>query len=311
MRDVFTLSVLAAICFGSSCTSSPRVPAAAGDVHHTRSGPQVPLEPELVQPGLISTDGEETFPAIDPVDGSLWFSMYEGESWNRQTIMRAPREGSGWGAPVAVFPEGDEWRGRAPRFSPDGKRLYFTSNRSVAAGGERADMNIWVLERSGAGWSEPRVLPEPVNSDKSDIHVVETANGDLYLASRRMGSMGESDIYRIPRNGDEWGPAEHLAAPLNDERSQPDLLVAPDGSWMILVVTDHPQGLGADDLFLVRQVGGRWGAPEHLPAPINSAEYEYGPTLSPDGATLYFTSQRRGSADVYRIPLSALGIDRR
>jgi hypothetical protein len=35
-------------------------------------GQQV-AHPELVQPGVISTARHETFPAIDPVDGSLWF----------------------------------------------------------------------------------------------------------------------------------------------------------------------------------------------------------------------------------------------
>ena len=41
---------------------------------------------------------------------------------------------------------------------------------------------------------------------------------------------------------------------------------------------------------------------------MNSKEYEYGPSLSPDGRTLYFTSHRRGSADVYRVSVSALGL---
>lgn len=36
---------------------------------------------------------------------------------------------------------------------------------------------------------------------------------------------------------------------------------------------------------------------------INSAEYEYGPTISADGEYLYLTSHRGGSADVYRVGL--------
>jgi Tol biopolymer transport system component len=50
--------------------------------------------PEPVQPGVISTARHETFPAIDPVDGSLWFG---------------------------------------PTVSPDGEWLYFTSHRSGSA----------------------------------------------------------------------------------------------------------------------------------------------------------------------------------
>jgi len=266
-------------------------------------------EPELVQPGVVSTEGEENFPAIDPVDGSLWFSTYAGENFVEQTVMRAPRAGSGWGAPArVVYPEADQLRGRAPRFSRDGRVLYLTSLRP-APGATRREPNVWRLDRAGHGWSTPRLMPAPVNSEVSDIHPVETDAGDLYLMSRRAGTLGLGDVFRIPRRGDGWGDAEHLPAPVNDRHNQTDLLVAPDGSWIVLVVTDHPRGLGGDDLFVTRLVDGRWSEPEHLPAPINSPSYEYGPTLSPDGRTLYFNSARRGSADIYRIPLAALGLE--
>ena len=81
--------------------------------------------------------------------------------------------------------------------------------------------------------------------------------------------------------------------------------MSPDGRWMILVVTEHPQGLGGDDLFLSEFKNGVWSALRHLPAPINSAEYEYGPSVSPDGKWLYFTSHRSGgNGDVYRVEMA-------
>ena len=114
--------------------------------------------------------------------------------------------------------------------------------------------------------------------------------------------MGRSNIYRIGADG----AVTHLAAPINDERSQPDLWVAPDESWMILVITDHPQGLGGDDLFVSVRRNGVWSSPVNAGAPLNSAEYEYGPTVSPDGRWLYYTTHRGGSADVVRVPISTL-----
>jgi hypothetical protein len=165
-------------------------------------------------------------------------------------------------------------------------------------------MNIWMVERQSGGWGEPRLLPPPVNLPGSQtMHSADTRNA-LYLASTRDGTMGRSDIFRIPRSAGEGSEAEHLPAPVNDTLSQPDLLVSPDETWMILVVTDRPGGLGGDDLFLLRRTGTRWSSPVHLPAPINTAEYEYGPSLSPDGEWLYYTSHRGGSADVYRVPLT-------
>ena len=266
--------------------------------------------PEVVQQGVISTDKNETFPAIDPTDGSLWFSVYT-DNFDRQVIMRAARAQSGWEAPAVVSFSGKAWGDRAPRFSPDGRRLYISSNRPTTAGGTAGTFHLWVLERTGREWGEPRLLPSPVNSTAADRHSSETRAGDLYFSSTRSGGSGRSDIYRAKRSGTGWSPVEHLPAPINDQMSQPDLLVAPDGRWMLLVITDHPQGLGGDDLFLSRFENGSWSAPKHLPAPINSSEYEYGPSLSRDGQTLYFTSHRRGSADVYRVSVSALGIGAR
>jgi hypothetical protein len=165
-------------------------------------------------------------------------------------------------------------------------------------------MNIWMVERHPGGWSEPRLLPPPVNlPGKRAMHSADTRNA-LYLASTRDGGMGRSDIFRIPRTAGGWADAQPLAAPVNDTLSQPDLLVSPDETWMILVVTDRPGGLGGDDLFLLRRTGSTWSSPVHLRAPINTAEYEYGVSLSPDGEWLYYTSHRGGSADVYRIPLT-------
>jgi Tol biopolymer transport system component len=53
-------------------------------------------------------------------------------------------------------------------------------------------------------------------------------------------------------------------------------------------------------------VNGAWTTPVHLPAPINGPGYEYGPSVSPDGRTLYYNSERGGSVGIYRIPVSAL-----
>ena len=82
---------------------------------------EVPSMVEVVAPGVISTERNETFPAEDPKHGSLWFSVYD-ESFGAQTIMFARPTESGWAA-HEVAPFSGEWNDRAPRFSPDGATL--------------------------------------------------------------------------------------------------------------------------------------------------------------------------------------------
>ncbi len=256
---------------------------------------------ELVGEGTISTDRNQTFPAQDPTDGSLWFSVYEN-SFSAQTIMFAEQTESGWSDP-RVAPFSGDWGDRAPRFSPDGSApaLYFTSNRPRLAGDDAADMNIWRVARLDGRWGTPELVESAVNSDGADIHASVTNNA-IWVASNRDGGSGRSDIYRVASDGS----IAHLPENINDELSQPDLYVSPDESWMILVITDHPEGYGGDDLYLSRFDGTAWSIPQNLGPEINSAEYEYGPTVSADGAYLYFTSHRDGPSHVYRVQLTSV-----
>jgi hypothetical protein len=110
--------------------------------------------------------------------------------------------------------------------------------------------------------------------------------------------MGRSDLYRVGSSGE----VVHHGPPLNDELSQPDLWVSPDETWMILAITDHPEGYGGDDLYVSRFADGAWSEPINLGPEINTAEYEYGPWVTADGQYLLFTSHRTGPSHVYRVP---------
>jgi Tol biopolymer transport system component len=259
--------------------------------------------PELIQPGVISTDVHEAFPAIDPVDGSLWFSVYD-TSFAQQTIMRASRSSELWAAPeVASF--SGTWSDRAPRFTPDGSQLYFTSDRPLSGDGDTGgDLNIWVSTRlSDGGWSEPVAAEPPINAPGAgDMHASVARDGTIYFASDRVAHSWE--IYRL-RGGS--GKAEPLPGRVRESLRRTDLLAGPKGDWLVLVVASLRDGPG-DDLLITRWRKGEWTAPRNVGPPLNSREFEYGPSLSPDGRWLFFTSHRRGSADVYRVLVSALGI---
>ncbi len=262
------------------------------------AGGQEPVV-ELVGEGVVSTARNETFPAEDPVTGSLWFSVYDS-SFDDQTIMYSVRTASGLTEPQ-LAPFSGKWGDRAPRFSIDGSVVYFTSNRPRSEGEAPGDMNIWRVRRTGDKWSDPELLEAPVNSSANDMHSVATRDA-LWVASNRPEGRGRSDIYRVTWEGE----ISHLGPTINDELSQPDLWVNSPGDTMILVISNHPQGLGGDDLYLIRFDGESWSMPSNLGPGINTDEYEYGPTVSGDGRYMYFTSHRSGNADVYRVAMSAV-----
>jgi Tol biopolymer transport system component len=120
--------------------------------------------PERVAPDVLATPRNETFPAIDPRTGDLWFSVYD-RSFDAQTLMVARKSGETWVA-ATTAPFSGTHGDRAPRFSPDGRFLYFTSNRPVT-GRQTGDLNIWVVERTEAGWASLRTAPTERTAPRS------------------------------------------------------------------------------------------------------------------------------------------------
>jgi hypothetical protein len=255
---------------------------------------------EIVAGDVLSASENQTVPAEDPTNGDLWFSVIRG-SFDDQRIMVSRRADDSYSPPEPA-PFSGEWGDRAPRFTPSGDALLFTSNRPRPGSSGTGDMNVWRSDRGADGsWSEPRLLETEVNSAQADIHPSVTTDA-IWVASNRDGGLGRSDIYRVGADG----IAQHFPAPLNSARSEPDLWVSPDETWMVLAITDHPDGFGGDDLYVSTLVDGAWTEPVNLGPGINTPEYEYGPWVTADGEHLLFTSHRDGASNVYRVPMTAV-----
>ena len=262
---------------------------------------------ERVAPGRVSTAADDVFPAVSPDGTALYFSRVKpGRGWSDQTIFISNRVDDEWTEPVVASFSGSVSSDRAPRFSPDGSQLFFSSNRLLPhADAERSDFNIWVMDLTREGdWSDPRPLSETVNTPSWESHTSITRDGSLFFSSDRKGGFGRADLYLSVVQDGSAGEAVNVGSAINSELSQTDVYVSPDGGMMIFTITNHPEGFGGDDLYVSHLSNGEWTSPRNLGAAVNTDEYEYGATLSPDGEWLYFSSHRGGNADVYRIRLS-------
>ena len=101
-------------------------------------------------------------------------------------------------------------------------------------------------------------------------------------------------LARDPLAEAEWSEPVHLDAPINSTFSElgPDL--SPD-ELSLYFGSDRPGGLGGVDVWAVHRecVGCEWGMPFALN--INSPQSDGGPSFSPDGHFLFFSSNREGS----------------
>lgn len=272
---------------------------------------------ERVAPGVVSTDRNETFPSPGPDGTVLYFSRYD-DDFDCQVLMVARRSETGW-SPPEPLPFSGRWGDRAPRLSPDGGRLFFSSDRPLSKGAHdgyechdpgavrpegRRDFNLWMVERTKEGdWGEPRPVAG-VNTPAWEAHAAVAADGAIYFSSTREGSSAP-DLWRAEPGGAGRAVA-NLGPPVSTDLRETDVWVAPDESSLIVVVTDHPEGYGGDDLWVSRRGSGGWGAISNLGDIVNTKEYEYGPVVTADG-WLWFTSHRRdGIADIWRIPVAAV-----
>jgi WD40-like Beta Propeller Repeat len=114
-------------------------------------------------------------------------------------------------------------------------------------------------------------------------------SGPLALNERHAASLSARD----PLAAAEWSDPVHLDAPINSPSTElgPDL--SPD-ELSLYFGSDRAGGVGGVDLWAVQRecVGCPWGTPFALN--INSPQSDGGPSFSPDGHYLLFSSNRDG-----------------
>lgn len=86
------------------------------------------------------------------------------------------------------------------------------------------------------------------------------------------------------------------------EFSEVRLTLSPDGTTALWFSRDRPGGAGGYDIWMSRKVANAWSP--GTPVSFNSPTRDFDPAFSPDGAYVYFCSDRPGGVggdDVYRV----------
>ena len=176
-----------------------------------------------------------------------------------------------------------------PFVSHDGRRLYYISTRQDP---KHDDFDIWFVERATSGaWSEPKRLPEPVNSSTSELLPREDLQGRLYFGSARAGGEGQGDIYVAARRPDGEWQVENVGPPVNTPSFEYEAEVSRDGTTMVVVAHRTERS----HLYLYKRRDDRWVEVGEIPA--LAEQFQVGPLLSPNGDRLLFAqrdSERSG-----------------
>ena len=317
MRTLIRLLTLAALA-----AALPPAPGLRAQAPGAAAGP------ELYGEGVFSTPAWDFFMAWEPDGKTVYFCRANG-SFTWFTILESRLEGGRWSEP-RVAPFSGRWSDADPHLSPDGRRLFFISNRPATGDTAAAEYDAWYVEKTASGWSEPRSAGAPVNGPRTEWSPAVAANGNLYFGTVREGGKGGNDLYVARRVGAGYAEPENLGDSINTSRGELEPWIAPDESYLIFSGQGRMDGVGGLDLYVAERRGGVWQKARLLGGGVNTPAGDFNPSVSPDGRWLYFSStrsrfdavppaplpyaeiQRRllspgnGLGDIYRIPLSAL-----
>ena len=122
----------------------------------------------------------------------------------------------------------------------------------------------------------------------------------------------DSDIFYSTFNRNRWSKAESMDKPINEKSNETNGSTSADGKT-IYFASDRKGGLGDLDIYKsTLNDKGKWSKPVNLGPKINTALIEDAPFISPDGNTLYFSSEGHdgmGGLDIYKADLSNQGSD--
>lgn len=237
--------------------------------------------------------------SLDRGERRLVFARSEADFRNAR-IFSAERIGARWQAPAPIAFSDPRYSDTDPWLSPDGRTLYFVSDRPLPSRPDKRDLNIWRSTWQAQGWSAPVPLGPEVNSPGPELGP-ELHGGVLYFSSVRRGGAGGLDLYAARQSGDGFAPAAPIEGPFNSAESDSDFTLSADGRTAAFW---RGQG-GGGAVHVSRNQNGAWTEPKPLGADVNFGPFTFTPSFSRDGKRLRFAStapragQDAGLADIY------------
>jgi WD40 repeat protein len=233
------------------------------------------------------------------------------------------------------------YREAEPSFTADGRTMYFNCYNGDICSSHST--GTW----EQAKWTPPERLGAPVNTEYEEVEPVINRTGDLLyftsirptgflkdipflsafvdvsevlnrMATRKggqplFGGLGLDDIWVSHRVDGIWSEPQNIndvkgEPPVNTPYADHCLFFSADGNEAFWTST-RPGGFGGNDVWTSHRVDGKWTTPENLGPNVNGPGSEHAPTPTPDGRSLYVTSDRPGGFGGDDIYITTRGVD--
>jgi Tol biopolymer transport system component len=260
-----------------------------------------PAEVTLFAEGFVSTSLNERDFALSPDGKEIYYTISTPES-SFQTIVFSTLRKEGWSKPE-IAPFAGKYSDLEPAFNADGNKMYFASNRPLA-GNKPKDFDIWVVERTGKTWGEPRNLESTINTESDEFYPSIAKSGNLYFTAQYKEGVGKEDIFLASWKTDHFERPIPLDTAVNSKSYEFNAFVDPDEEFILYTSYGRKDDKGRGDLYMsVKNANGKWLPSKNL-GPLNSTRLDYCPYVSPDKKILFFTSERNSLPTSFEVKTS-------
>lgn len=207
---------------------------------------------------------------------------------------------------------------QTPCISADGRKLVFTTRRpqttdspiDVEGDGKFfQDIYISLWDTVNKKWLTSDEVSGNVNTEAHDACTSISPDGKqifLYKNDLKDIQSRGGDIFVSKVISNKWKTPEPLGKPINTTYWEGGACISPDGKTLFFI-SERKGGYGRADIWMVKRKNKQeWDVPVNLGPEINSEFDEVGAFLAPDGKTLFFSSNGKGSMGSYDIFKSTL-----
>jgi len=184
----------------------------------------------------LSVDGQRLFIYRDEskVNADIYESLLRGKSWTEPKKLNS-NINTGLQETSAAF-------------TPDGKSIYFVSNKSGGYGGK----DIYVSKQSANGdWGPAKNLGPPINTDMDEDAVFMHPDGKtLYFCSNGHKTMGGFDIFKTVFEDGKWSEPVNIGYPINTPDNDVSYVLSASGKHGYYA-SSREGSLGKRDIFMI------------------------------------------------------------
>lgn len=182
---------------------------------------------------------------------TLYFAAdYPEQGYGRYDIYKSVFQNHKWSAPKNLgYQINTDYWDSAPSISPDGKALYFASNRPGGYGG----IDLYVAYKNDQGiWEEASNLGDQINtSGDEQTPFIHADNQTLYFSSTGWPGFGGADFYVSRKKIDgSWSKPMNLGSPINTFDNEGSIAVASNGKDAF-IASDRSDSRGGLDIYKI------------------------------------------------------------